>query len=103
MGLSGSSTTSTVWSLASLVGALCGGVLADWAARYRKGGRILVQSLGLILGAPFVFLAGWSASFSMLIAALVGARACARESTTPTSSPRSSTSSGPRIEERRRG
>ncbi len=37
MGVSGSSTTSTVWPLASLVGALCGGVLADWAARYAEG------------------------------------------------------------------
>jgi len=76
MGVSGSSTTSTVWPLASLVGALCGGVLADWAARHRKGGRILVQSLGLILGAPFVFLAGWSESFWMLIAALAAAGLC---------------------------
>ncbi len=76
MGVSGSSTTSTVWPLASLVGALCGGVLADWAARHRKGGRILVQSLGLILGAPFVFLAGWSESFSMLVASLAAAGLC---------------------------
>ncbi len=76
MGVSDSSTTSTVWPLASLVGALCGGVLADWAARHRKGGRILVQSLGLILGAPFVFLAGWSESFWMLVAALAAAGLC---------------------------
>ena len=37
LGVSDSSTTSTVWPLASLVGALCGGVLADWAARHRQG------------------------------------------------------------------
>jgi MFS family permease len=71
-----SSTTSTAWSLASLAGALCGGVLADWAARRWRGGRIKVQSLGLVLGAPFVFLAGWSESLSMLIAALAGAGLC---------------------------
>ena len=41
-----------------------------------KGGRIRVQSLGLILGAPFVFLAGWSDSFSMLVASLVAAGLC---------------------------
>ena len=76
MNISGSSTTSTVWPLASLVGALCGGVLADRASRYRRGGRIGVQSLGLILGAPFVFLAGWSASFSMLVASLAAAGLC---------------------------
>ena len=76
LGVSGSSTASTVWPLASLVGALCGGVLADWAARHRKGGRIGVQSLGLMLGAPFVFLAGWSESFSMLVASLAAAGLC---------------------------
>ncbi len=43
-------------------------MLADWAARHGKGGRIRVQSLGLILGAPFVFLAGWSESFPVLVA-----------------------------------
>ena len=76
MGVSGSSMTSTIWPLASLAGALCGGVLADWAATYRKGGRIMVQSFGLILGAPFVFLAGWSASFAMLVASLAAAGLC---------------------------
>jgi len=76
MDISDSSTTSAVWPLASLVGAHCGGVLADRAARHRKGGRIRVQSLGLILGSPFVFLAGCSASFSMLVAALAAAGLC---------------------------
>ncbi len=76
MNIAASSTTSVVWSLASLVGALSGGVLADWAARRRKGGRILVQCFGLILGAPFVFLAGWSASFWMLVASLAAAGLC---------------------------
>jgi MFS family permease len=76
MSVAGSSAFSTVWPLASLVGALCGGVLADWASRHRKGGRIRVQSLGLILGAPFVFLAGWSESFSVLVASLAAAGLC---------------------------
>jgi MFS family permease len=76
MSLSGSSGTSAAWSLASLAGALCGGVLADWRARKSKGGRIRVQSLGLILGAPFVFLAGWSESWLMLIGSLMGAGLC---------------------------
>jgi MFS family permease len=76
MGISASSTTSIVWPLASLLGALCGAVLADWAARRRKGGRIRVQSLGLILGSPFAFLAGWSASFTMLVASLAAAGLC---------------------------
>jgi MFS family permease len=71
-----SSLTSTVWPLASLVGAVCGGWLADLAARRHRGGRILVQSAGLILGAPFVFLTGWSASLGMVVFALAAAGLC---------------------------
>jgi MFS family permease len=76
MSLSGSSAFSTIWPLASLAGAVCGGALADRAARVRMGGRIRVQSLGLILGAPFVFMAGWSESLSLLVASLAGAGLC---------------------------
>ncbi len=76
MGLADSSMISTTWSLASLFGAICGGVAADWAARRSAGGRILIQSLGLILGAPFVFLAGQSQSLLMVKASLIGAGLC---------------------------
>ena len=76
LSLSGSSTTSAVWSLSSLFGAVLGGFLADWAARRWKGGRIRVQCLGLLLGAPFVFLIAWSSSVGMLIAALTAAGLC---------------------------
>lgn len=76
MDVADSSMTSTVWPLASLAGALCGGWLADLAARHRRGGRILVQSFGLILGAPFVFLAGWSASLGLLVGSLAAAGLC---------------------------
>jgi MFS family permease len=74
--LADSSLISTAWPIASLVGALGGGVAADWAARRSAGGRILVQSLGLILAAPFVFLAGWSPSLEIVIVALIGAGLC---------------------------
>ncbi len=74
--LANSSLISTAWPLASLVGALGGGVAADWAARHSSGGRILVQSVGLILAAPFVFLAGQSTSLSIIIVALMGAGLC---------------------------
>src|SRR5262249_41034648 len=73
LGLGTSSATSTVWPLTSLVGALCGGVLADWAAQRSRGGRIRTQCLGLVLAAPFVLLLGWSSSVPMLIVALSGA------------------------------
>jgi MFS family permease len=75
-GLSSSALISTAWPLASLVGALCGGMLADLAARKRKGGRIRVQSLGLLAGAPFVYWAGNSATVPVLVAALIGAGLC---------------------------
>jgi MFS family permease len=76
LGVSGSSTASTIWPFASLAGALCGGWLADWAALRRRGGRIRVQSLGLILGAPFVFLAAWSSTHWALLAGLAAAGLC---------------------------
>jgi len=76
LGLSSSSLTSTFWPLASLPGAVCGGVAADWAGRQWRGGRIRVQSLGLIVAAPFVFLTGRATSVPILIAALIGAGIC---------------------------
>ena len=69
-GLGSSSLTSTLWPLASLPGDCRRGCLADWAARRRKGGRMRVQALGLILAAPFVFATGFSTSVAVLIAAL---------------------------------
>ncbi len=76
VGLDNASFTSTFWPLASLPGALLGGFAADRAARRTSGGRIRVQSLGLLLAAPFVFLAGWSTSVPLLIAGLIGAGLC---------------------------
>jgi sugar phosphate permease len=76
LNIADSSLTSAVWPMASLVGALCGGVLADWRAQYRKGGRIRIQSLGLILGAPFVYWTGISGTLPVLVAALIGAGLC---------------------------
>ncbi len=76
LGLANSALTSTVWPLASVPGALCGGWLADWAARRTGGGRIRTQSLGLILAAPFVLLTGWSTSVVGLMTGLLGAGFC---------------------------
>jgi sugar phosphate permease len=76
LGLTNSSFTSTFWPLASLPGAVLGGVAADWSSRRSRGGRIRVQSAGLIVAVPFVFLTGWSTSVPVLIAALIGAGVC---------------------------
>jgi MFS family permease len=76
LGIAKSSFTSTFWPLASLPGAVLGGVAADRASRRSRGGRIRVQSFGLIVAAPFVFLTGWSPTVPVLIAALIGAGVC---------------------------
>jgi nitrate/nitrite transporter NarK len=64
-----------VMPAANFLGALLGGALADRAA-VRPGGRILVQALGLLLGAPFIHLVGSTRAIPVLIVALVGIGFC---------------------------
>jgi MFS family permease len=63
----------TFWlQAASVAGVLCGGGLADrWARRWR-GGRPLVQTAGLLLGAPVVFFTGWARDVEVLVVAMAG-------------------------------
>jgi MFS family permease len=56
---------------ANMVGAPIGGYFADLLRRRTPGGRMLVQALALIIGAPFVYLAGATPAFGVFIAALV--------------------------------
>ncbi len=58
--------------IASVLGVLTGGILADRLARKYRGGRMMAQSVGLILGVPFIFLTGWTLSVPILILALIG-------------------------------
>jgi MFS family permease len=58
--------------IASVLGVLSGGVLADRLARRTGGGRMITQAIGLALGVPFIFLAGWTISVPIIIVALVG-------------------------------
>jgi MFS family permease len=44
--------------IASIIGSIFGGVLADRARVVWAGGRILSQALGAVLGIPFIFLSG---------------------------------------------
>jgi MFS family permease len=71
MSLAMSGLTATIYvQLASMLGAVCGGWLADrWRAK-RRGGRMLVQALGVFGGAPFVVLCGMTRSLGWLIVAL---------------------------------
>ena len=58
--------------VASVLGVLTGGVLADKLARRELGGRMKTQAFGLLLGVPFIFLAGWTISVPIVIVALIG-------------------------------
>ena len=57
--------------LASMAGSPLGGWLADLLRRRRRAGRMLVQAAGLLCGAPFVVLCGWTRSVSILVLALI--------------------------------
>ncbi|QHN04335.1 MFS transporter [Granulicella sp. WH15] len=57
---------------ASVCGVLLGGMLADRAARQSRSGRIQTQALGLLLGVPFLFFAGWTTSTKVLLVAFLG-------------------------------
>jgi len=53
--------------VASVLGVLCGGLLADRLARRYRGGRMMAQTLGLFCGAPFIFTVGWTLQVPVLI------------------------------------
>lgn len=58
--------------VASVIGVISGGVLADRLVRRHRGGRMMAQALGLFLGVPFLFLSGWTLSVPVLVLALMG-------------------------------
>ena len=62
--------------LASMAGAPIGGWLADLARKRAVGGRMAVQALGVLCGAPFVFLCGQADSAVWLITALIAWGLC---------------------------
>ena len=58
--------------VASVLGVLTGGVLADRMARRHRGGRMMTQAAGLFAGVPFLFLTGWTLSVPVLVLAMTG-------------------------------
>ena len=71
MGLAMAGLTATIFvQLASMVGAPIGGWLADTWRRRSPRGRLLVQSLGVLGGAPFVALCGLTPSVGTVMVAL---------------------------------
>jgi len=73
MSLTVSGVTATVFiQTASMIGVLFGGWMADFLSKRRPGGRMMTQACGLFLGAPFIFLTGWTLSVPFLIFAMTG-------------------------------
>ena len=71
MGLAMAGLTATIFvQLASMAGAPVGGWLADTLRRRSPRGRMLVQMVGVLGGAPFVMLCGLTSSVATLIVAL---------------------------------
>ena len=71
MSLATAGLTATVFvQLASMAGSPTGGWLADTLRRRSARGRIAIQMLGVLGGAPFVMLCGLTPSVSTLILAL---------------------------------
>jgi len=62
--------------LSSVVGVLCGGLLADFLTRRFAAGRMLTQALGLFLGIPFLFFTGWAASVPAVVLGMIGFGYC---------------------------
>ena len=71
MGLAMAGLTATIFvQLASMAGAPLGGWLADMWRKRTPRGRLLVQMIGVLGGAPFVALCGLTPSVGMLMLAL---------------------------------
>jgi predicted MFS family arabinose efflux permease len=62
--------------IASVLGVISGGFLADAVVRrggrWRGGGRMWTQAVGLLCGVPFLFLTGWTIAVPVLIVGMVG-------------------------------
>jgi len=73
MDLARSGLTATLYiQLASMLACPLGGWLADTLRKRTPGGRMMVQAIGVLCGAPFVVLCGGAATLGVLITALIG-------------------------------
>ncbi|MDR3708258.1 MAG: MFS transporter [Capsulimonadaceae bacterium] len=62
--------------LPSIIGVPVAGWLADRLAKRLRGGRAIVQAIGLIAGASFVYLVGSTTSGSTILVAMMGFGVC---------------------------
>ncbi len=61
--------------IASVVGVVSGGALADRRVRHRRGdrgARMTIQAIGLFCGAPFLLWSGLAATVAAVLAAMIG-------------------------------
>ncbi len=58
--------------VASVLGVITGGWLADRLAQRSKSGRMQTQIFGLLAGVPFIFLTGWTLSVPVLVLSMAG-------------------------------
>lgn len=65
-------SASVYWQVASMLGAVSSGIIADRLRRRYAGGRMMTQAIGLFVGVPFIFLTGWTLSMPVLVAAMIG-------------------------------
>lgn len=71
MSLAAAGFTATIYvQLASMAGSPAGGWLADVLRKRTPGGRMMVQAIGVLGGAPFVVLCGLTRSTGVLVAGL---------------------------------
>jgi MFS family permease len=71
LSLAAAGLTATVYvQLASMAGSPLGGWLADLLRRRTPGGRMIIQAVGVLCGAPFVALCGLTSSTLWLVVAL---------------------------------
>jgi MFS family permease len=73
MNLSMAGFSSTAYlQIASVLGVIAGGMLADRLARRRPSGRMLTQAIGLLCGVPFILLTGLTTTVASVIGAMIG-------------------------------
>jgi len=71
LGAAGFSSTAYL-QIASVLGVITGGILADRFVRRHRGGRMVTQAIGLLAGVPFIFVTGWTLSVPVLLLAMAG-------------------------------
>ena len=73
MNLSMAGFSSTAYlQIASVLGVLAGGLLADRLVRRRPAGRMITQAIGLLCGVPFILMTGLTTTVLSVIAAMIG-------------------------------